>query len=145
MKIRTIATMAFIVLAGFSARLEAAVSGSILPSAGRIAIACLIVAMLIYATVLMLKKLVLKGNGRRAECINVVGSYPLGQRTRLCMVEVAGRVILLGITPQNVSSLAEFDPSEIPVAKEPSKVGSFVRHLQSFSFSGIGAKGSSTG
>lgn len=145
MKIRKITAIALIVIAGFSARLEATVSGSMLPSAGRIAVACLIVAMLIYATVFMLKKLVLRGNGRRAECINVVGSYPLGQRTRLCMVEVAGRVILLGITPQNVSSLAEFDPSEIKIAKEPSRVRSFVKHLQNFSFSGSGVKGSSTG
>ncbi|MBN2071847.1 MAG: flagellar biosynthetic protein FliO [Candidatus Krumholzibacteriota bacterium] len=134
-----------IVLLSIAGDIGAAETDSILPSAGRILIACLIVAMLIYASIFMLKKLFFKGSGRVAGSISMVGSYPMGQRSRLCLVEVAGKVLLLGITPQQISRIDEFEPSEIEEIEKPSKVKSFIKHLQDFSAKQDVARGSSTG
>ena len=115
-------------------------SGSLVPSAGRLIAAIVVVAMLIYASIFFLRRLMMKSGGKRSESMNVVGSIPIGQRSRLCMVEVAGRVLLLGVTPQQISSIAEFEPSEIDMEQPDSKVGNFIRHLSDITMLKRGVK-----
>ncbi len=129
----------------FPASLSAAGGESLFPSMGRLVTAFVVVIMLIYALVYLLRKITLRGSGKTAGCIKQIGSYPLGQRSRITVVEIAGRTFLLGVTPQQVSMIAEFDPEEIEEPVEPSRITSFMEHLQRFSRNSKGAKGLSTG
>ncbi|MBU8921017.1 MAG: flagellar biosynthetic protein FliO [Bacteroidales bacterium] len=123
---RSVTTFVIMISPGVAIASE---SDSIVPSAGRLIAAIIVVAMLIYASIFFLKRLMMKSGGKRSESMNVIGSCTLGQRSRLCMVEVAGRVLLLGVTPQQVSSIAEFEPSEIETEQPDSRARNFIRHL----------------
>lgn len=127
------------------ASLMAAADESIFPSMGRLVTAFVVVIMLIYALVYLLRKVTLRGSGKTAGCIKQIGSYPLGQRSRITVVDIAGRTFLLGVTPQQVSMIAEFAPEEIAEPAEPTRITSFMEHLQRFSRNGKCAKGLSRG
>ncbi|MBN1164110.1 MAG: flagellar biosynthetic protein FliO [Candidatus Krumholzibacteriota bacterium] len=118
---------------------------SLFPSLGRLVVAFIVVVMLLYAAVFLLRKFVMKNSGKASASIKPMGSYPLGQRSKLFLVEIAGRAILLGVTPQQVSNLAEFEVTEIKDSGATSGLASFKEHLHRFTHPGKGEKGLSTG
>ncbi|GEM_PF-3509333 len=119
--------------------------GSFLPSASRLAIAFVVVVMLIYASVHTIRKMFFKSGDTKSGLFRSRATFPLGQRARLNLVEISGRMFLLGVTDHQISILAEFDPAEIGSVPAPSGISGFVRHLQNFSRRDNDAKESSTG
>ena len=55
------------------------------------------------------------GGGSRS-LVRVVGRQPLARSASLAVVEVGERVLVLGVSEQGVSLLAELDPAELPAA-----------------------------
>src|SRR4051812_38533495 len=74
--------------------------------------------MLLLASVLR-KRGVVVGNGRgkgrpsKAWDIDVLARRGLGRNTQLAVVRAAGRTLVVGITEQRVSTLAEADPETV--------------------------------
>ncbi len=63
-----------------------------------------------------LQTLRLPGSVRALE---IAGQLPLGARERVVLVRVNQRLLVLGVTPQQVSLLTEADASELPQAGTP--------------------------
>lgn len=62
--------------------------------------------------------------------LRIVASLPLGTRERLALVDVGGKQILLGLTPQNINTLHVFDEPVIDSASaEPSEFALKLRSL----------------
>ncbi len=128
-----------------STPLLASRSGTMFPSVGRLVVALVVVVLLIYVSVFLFRRFLIRGSGKSAGCIKPMGSLPLGQKARINLVEIGGRVFLLGVTDHHVSMVAEFDHEELIEVPGSSPITSFVKHLGSFSRQGQGAKESSTG
>jgi flagellar protein FliO/FliZ len=54
-----------------------------------------------------------------AEPVKVVGGTALGGRERVVMLQARGRLFLLGVTPNNVSLLAELGPASASLTQAP--------------------------
>ena len=79
-------------------------------------LAVLIVLALVGALALLLRKGALGTLGRKGKVIQVETAVPLGDRRSLVIVAVEGRRLLLGLTPAQVSMVAEL--TALPVAFE---------------------------
>lgn len=51
-----------------------------------------------------------------ARALELAAQLPLGARERVVVVRMGGRLLVLGVTPQQVSLLAEADASDLPPA-----------------------------
>ncbi len=88
---------------------------------GRVVWGTLVVIGIICLGVFLLKKVgggVLVGRGRYMELLEV---RPVMRGVNLFLVRVAGRIVLLGSTGQQVTQLTEFPEDELPVLEEPEK------------------------
>lgn len=64
--------------------------------------------------------------GKNTRLISVVASAALGQKERVAIVEVNQQWLVLGVTPENVTLLSQFDKSDIGIeAKAPEQAPSF--------------------
>ncbi|MBS0345214.1 MAG: flagellar biosynthetic protein FliO [Proteobacteria bacterium] len=70
---------------------------------------------LLYATLLFLKR-VGAGAGGGANLLKVRGAAPVGPRERVVLVEVAGKVLVLGVAPGRITPLHTLDAAELPPA-----------------------------
>lgn len=62
--------------------------------------------------------------------LRIVASLPLGTRERLALIDVGGKQILLGLTPQHINTLHVFDEPVIDAATaEPSEFALKLRSL----------------
>jgi len=59
------------------------------------------------------------GAGRSGERIQIVAQRTLGPRLSLALVEVQGRTLLLGVSPQGIRHLADLDPAPRPEQMPP--------------------------
>ncbi len=91
-------------------------SASPLAAAGKVALFLVVVLALILALAWMIQKVrlgsgVMMGGsfGRTNQPIRVVCSQSLGAKERIAVVEVAGKQLVLGITPQNINLLTELE------------------------------------
>lgn len=67
-----------------------------------------------------------------ARALELAGQLPLGARERVVLVRMNGRLLVLGVTPQQVSFLAEADASELPPADAeavPAAFGKVLRNV----------------
>jgi flagellar biogenesis protein FliO len=88
---------------------------------GRLVWGTLVVVGLICLGVFLLKKVaggVLVGRGRYMELLEV---RPVMRGVNLFLVRIAGRVVLLGSTGQQVTQLTEFPEGELPPLEEPAR------------------------
>jgi len=84
----------------------------------------LAVAALTCLGVFLLKKVDRRGLLTRQRYMDVLEAKPLGRKTCLFLVRVAGRVVLLGTTGDQVTQLAEFAEDELPSAESaPAREG----------------------
>jgi flagellar protein FliO/FliZ len=82
-------------------------------------LAVLIVLALVGALALLLRKGALGTLGRKGKVIQIETAVPLGDRRSLVIVAVEGRRLLLGLTPGQVSMVAELSAlPELPPAFE---------------------------
>ncbi len=88
---------------------------------GRVVWGTLVVVGVICLGVYLLKRVgggTLVGRGRYMELLEV---RPVMRGVNLFLVRVAGRVVLLGSTGQQVTQLTEFPEDELPVLEEPER------------------------
>ena len=128
----------------FSTDAFASTDGVGLPSLGRLALAFFVICGLIYSLVYLLKKSFFKSGGKTSGSMEILGSITLGQKSRLCMIKVADRAILLGVTGQQISTIAEFNPEEIKIDTNKPHLPSFIKYLRNAS-SSAGGRTSATG
>jgi len=117
----------------FPATLSAAQqTENLVPGLGRMVAAFSIVLILIFVSVRLFKRLALRGSGVGKGYIKVIDSFPLHQRARLNVIEVAGRVFLISVTDHDVSMIAEYDPMEFADREGDGGRRNFIGYLQMF-------------
>ena len=80
----------------------------------------LLVVILIFALAWMVKKMQ-RGIPSLGKDIEILASTPLSSQSRLCLVRVAGKDMLIGVTSSNITHLQTFDT---PVVQTPAKTPS---------------------
>jgi flagellar protein FliO/FliZ len=68
--------------------------------------------------------------GAGPRVISLAGQLALGARERVVLVRVQDRLLVLGVTPQQVTLLGEGDPAALPPAPVPPDFGSLLRGLK---------------
>ena len=103
-----------------------------MPGIGRLVVAMAIVLSLIFISVRLFRRLVLSKGSNGTGYIRLIDSYPLHQKARLNMVEVAGRIFLISVTDGNVSLIAEYDRSELDIDSGQKGNRTFLSYLDAF-------------
>ena len=92
------------------------VTDDILPSLSRIGISLLVIIVIIYGTVFLLKKL--SGNkvsgGGRGRAIQVIEQTYVGPKKSVCLLRMADRAVLIGITDSQINMLTECEWEALP-------------------------------
>lgn len=79
----------------------------------------LIIIGVLYAGSALLRRLQFGGGGTKTGAIRIKETRALGAKRMLCLVEVRGREVLLGVSPERIETLCQFEaPAESP-AEEP--------------------------
>jgi flagellar protein FliO/FliZ len=113
----------------FSAETAKAVVGSSAPSAsdslGRMVLGTIIV-LLVIAVIAWVLRRVMPGQGlSNAGVIKQVGGVQIGPRERVVVLEVAGRWLVVGVSPGQMTALGEVSPlSAEPIAKSGPELSS---------------------
>lgn len=92
------------------------ITGEVLPSLSRIGIALAVIVAIIYLTVFLLRKISGNGLGRasRGKTVQVVEHTFLAPKKSVCLLKMADRAVLVGITEANISLLTECEWEELP-------------------------------
>lgn len=78
-----------------------------------------VVIGLLYASLHVLKRLG-AGGGKSAGLVKVRCATAVGPRERVVLVDVAGKVLVLGVTPGRITPLHTLDAADLPGAPETS-------------------------
>ncbi len=81
----------------------------------KVTVALVVICVLAYLLVRAAQGKVGRLGGAGGGQLRVLDRYPLSPRQALWLVEVGGRVFLLGAGEGGISRLAELDPEELPV------------------------------
>ena len=65
--------------------------------------------------------------GRGPRPLSVAAQLPLGARERVVMVRVQDRLLVLGVTPQQITLLTEADPAAMPPAPAAPDFGGLLK------------------
>lgn len=85
------------------------------PSLARIVVALLVIVVIIYATVFLLRRL--SGNrasGGRGKTIQVIEQTYLAPKKSVCLLKLADRAVLIGITDASINMLTELEWDSLP-------------------------------
>lgn len=96
---------------------SAAGSGSLAGSLGQMAFGLVIVVAVLLVCLWLLKRLGAPRGGARG--LKVLGAAPVGPRERVVLVEVADKVLVLGVAPGRVNMLHTVAPDALAVAAAP--------------------------
>ena len=96
---------------------------SVLPSLGRIAVSLVVIIIFIYAVVFLLRKLSGNrlGGTRKGKTIQVIEQAYLAPKKSVCLLKMADRAVLIGITDSTINMLTECEWDAIPQNDLPSK------------------------
>lgn len=96
------------------------VTGDILPMLSRIGVSLLIIIVIIYGTVFLLKKLSGHriGGGVRIKSVTVIEQTYIAPKKSVCLLKIADRAVLVGITDTNISMLTECNWDELPIEQK---------------------------
>ncbi len=96
------------------------VTEMVMPSIGRIVLSLGIIILVIYATVFLLRKLSGgKVSGGRGRTIQVIEQTYLAPKKSVCLVKMADRAVLIGVTDTTISLLTELDWDALPPETAP--------------------------
>ena len=93
------------------------------------------------------RKFVSQGGGSKGKLIKVLGNTHIGVKKQICLVEIPGAVLVLGLSSDNISLLAKIDDKEslesLRTFDGVKKTSSFADQLHklSFRFKGYKSKG----
>ncbi len=79
-----------------------------------------VVIGLLYASLHVLKRLG-AGTGNAAGLLKVRGATAVGPRERVVLVDVAGKVLVLGVTPGRITALHTLDAADLPGTPDASQ------------------------
>lgn len=99
-----------VVLAAPDAR--AADSADLAGSLGQMVLGLVVVLGLLLGTLWVLKRI--SAPRSSAGHLRILGATPVGPRERVVLVEVAGRVLVLGVAPGRINTLHTLDSGELP-------------------------------
>ena len=102
----------FLVLLPTSGGIHAAEAPAVAASFGQVLLGLGVVVAMLLASLWLLKRLSAPRGG--AGALKVLGATPVGPRERVVLVEVAGKVLVLGVAPGRVNALHSFDAAELP-------------------------------
>ena len=89
------------------------------------------VVLLAWATVYLLRKSRIGQQfGATGASIRVAERAYLGPKKQICLVEIGGRALALGVTEENISLLAEWPAGELDLAPPAETPGPFAVHLK---------------
>ncbi len=93
-----------------------ALTESVVPSLTRIALTLCVVVAIIYLTVFLLKKLSgsRAGGTGRGKTVQVIEQTYLAPKKSVCLLKLADRAVLVGITDTSINLLTEFDWDSLP-------------------------------
>jgi flagellar biosynthetic protein FliO len=118
------------------------------PSLARIIVALLVIVVVIYATVFLLRRL--SGNrlsGGRGKTIQVIEQTYLAPKKSVCLLKLADRAVLIGITDTSISTLTEMEWDSLPpdvikkLAQPPAGFPGMLNEAAGKLFRGRSAKG----
>lgn len=95
--------------------LTPSLTGNVLPSLTRIAVSLGVIVVIIYLSVFGLKKM--SGGrigGRKGNTIQIIEQTYLAPKKSVCLVKLADRAVLLGITEGGITLLTEMDWETLP-------------------------------
>ncbi len=102
----------------------------------QVTLALAAVLVLIYALAWFIKRS--RGlQGMSQLHIKTVAVMPMGVKEKIVLIEIAGKQILLGMTAQNINTLASFDEPIIDTANKQSATKSFSERLKEILSQGI--------
>ena len=88
---------------------------SVLPSLTRIAVSLCVIVAIIYLTVFLLKKLSNSHiGGRKGTAIQIVEQTYLAPKKSVCLLKLADRAVLVGITENSMNLLTEMEWDALP-------------------------------
>lgn len=77
-------------------------------------IAFILILYLAYAATKWLgKRQMMQGGSASGKNIRLVDRFVLGQEKSLCIVEVGGRLMLIGVSGQHIEKICDLDPEQI--------------------------------
>jgi flagellar protein FliO/FliZ len=83
---------------------------------------CIVLAVLIVFLYLLKRFLAFKGVQHRTDVIQMLACHHVSPRQRVLLLDVLGEKILLGVTPQQITSLGRIDRStDLPPDDGPSE------------------------
>ena len=93
-----------------------AVTYDLLPSLAKIGLSLVIIVVVIYLSVFGLKKLSGSrlGGANRGKTVQIIEHTYLAPKKSVCLLKMADRAVLIGITEANINLLTECDWEEIP-------------------------------
>jgi flagellar protein FliO/FliZ len=101
---------ALLLLPGWAA--QAADGADVAVSLGQMLLGLAVVVGLLLATLWLLKRV--SAPRSSAAALRVLGGAAVGPRERVVLVEVAGKVLVLGVAPGRVSALHTLDAADLP-------------------------------
>ena len=90
----------------------AADAGEAVAGFGQMLLGLAVVVALLFATLWLLKRLAAPRGA--AGSLKIIGAAPVGPRERVVLVEVADKVLVLGVAPGQVTALHSLDAAELP-------------------------------
>ncbi|MCP4568308.1 MAG: flagellar biosynthetic protein FliO [FCB group bacterium] len=97
------------------------VSDMLLPSLTRIALSLMVIIVVIYGVVYLLRKLSGNrlGGGRKNKTIQMVEQTYLAPKKSVCLIKMADRAVLVGVTDTHISMLTEMEWDTLPQDSQP--------------------------
>jgi len=77
----------------------------------------LTVVLAVMALITWVLKRMMPGAGSQQSAVRIVGGVSVGSRERVVVLEVAGRWLVVGVAPGQVSSIANLDIGSVPFAE----------------------------
>lgn len=91
---------------------RAAEGAEVAASLGQMLLGLAVVIGLLLGTLWLLKRVAAPRGG--AGALKVLGAAPVGPRERVVLVEIAGKVLVLGVAPGRVNTLHALDATDLP-------------------------------
>jgi len=96
---------------------HAAEATDVAASLGQMLLGLGVVVGLLLVTLWLLKRVAAPRGA--ASAVKVLGAAPVGPRERVVLVEVAGKVLVLGVAPGRVNTLHTLDAAQLPAQPAP--------------------------
>ena len=78
-----------------------------------LAMLCIVLGILILVLFVLKRFSYLKQGSGRGQLIRVLSSYHMTPKERIALIDVAGQKLVIGMTPENITCLAQINEAEV--------------------------------